>query len=49
MKTLIGLGLLVLAATIALGCNGGGGTSLVTGANTSKENLPQAPAVPSPE
>ena len=49
MKKLIALVLLIMMAAIALGCDSGGGTSLVTGATTSKENLPQAPAVPTPE
>jgi hypothetical protein len=49
MRKSIALALFVLMAAITLGCDGGGGTSLVTSTSTSKENLPQAPRVPAPE
>ncbi len=49
MKKPIALALLVVVAAIALGCDGAGGTSLVTGPTTAKGDLPQAPAVPTPE
>ena len=48
MKMSFGFLLLLVLVALTLGCDNGGGTSLITGSATSKEKLPQAPAVPDP-